>query len=388
MRILIALIIIFILVVDCYAQRNTYLEHALHKVESEYKVYDWKIMKSLYGLGRDDYISALTAMNKSHEYYRHMISTSFYMWGVNGYADNETSIFKEGHWIYPYLVEQIHDDRIGYNMIYPPGADAFGGEGDMGSTRGNFARQYAAVVWKLYVDLVLPKSDGDTPHIYYIPASKIQWEKDRLLEFYCHKFPGSKYCQTEWQSERTHNSVTLTTTLEKLKPRIVLTGTKLTYNGKALPFGGTRYEWAQVIGEQPRDPEQDGEYYVFDNIGVFLKMRSSDKTKVKMIDFSLNRAPTSPFGKERPGEGFHPLKLFQGYLEVDGVQIRQDATVREINKSLSRTGSLYNLNCIKGIGICLGSVMKNEVRITVGIDTDNREDGGMLYNISFSDGMD
>ena len=155
----------------------------------------WNYAKKLYGIDRKTYFYIISQKEKTPQYYRNFLKKQPFMWGVNDVGDSRSLIFKEGIWIYPYLVEQIGDAKKARQIIYPPGEDAFNQSGAILGTQGNFSRLYAQIIYRLYIDRQLPDSLMDIPVIAPLAEKDAEQEKNRLLKAYCQKFSASLYCK-------------------------------------------------------------------------------------------------------------------------------------------------------------------------------------------------
>jgi hypothetical protein len=85
---------------------------------------------------------------------------------------------------------------------------------------------------------------------------------------------------------------------------------------------------------------------------------------------------------EMPGNGISPVFLFQGDLEIDGVPIRPDSTVREINKKLK---NITPFHCMTGMNLCDTAIENNGVILYIFIGTDRRKYDGTIYSVEASD---
>jgi hypothetical protein len=84
-----------------------------------------------------------------------------------------------------------------------------------------------------------------------------------------------------------------------------------------------------------------------------------------------------------PGEDT-TLELFQGVLDLDGVEVYPDSTVREINRGLGKLGKIRQMHCISEINICSTAVVMGGRRIFIGVTTNDEKYNGVIYGLQIS----
>jgi hypothetical protein len=160
-------------------------------------------------------------------------------------------------------------------------------------------------------------------------------------------------------------------------PHISLKGVDITYNGAPLKMGETIEVWTAIIGEKPR-PRFEGETLFYDNLGIYATLRTNNEKMVSTIQFVLN--PKIDF---IPGEDT-TLKLFQGRLEIEGISISKETTVREINEALKKVGN-GEMHCQTGRNACSTTIVINDQRLYVAASVDDKKYDGVIYVLSFED---
>lgn len=137
---------------------------------------------------------------KAPNYYRNLIKNSLYFWQTNDDGDVQSRLFREGYWIYPYLVEQFQNTEKAHpTLFYPPNEDSFGNGRTMSESKGEFAQLYAAIIWQLYVKQQLPNNLHDYPQIHPLAVGQTFTVKVNALNNYCYQFSTSNYCQYEYK---------------------------------------------------------------------------------------------------------------------------------------------------------------------------------------------
>jgi hypothetical protein len=172
-------------------------------------------------------------------------------------------------------------------------------------------------------------------------------------------------------------------------PRIILKGTEITINGKPIKHGATLEEWIQVVGEKPRTSKMGG-VYIWDNLGFRVYDLHNDngtyeEGKIGAITIELNRVPIPPYWdndeNDKPGINIHSRSLFHGYLELDGVQIRADSTIRNVNTELKKIGKIrpFYISWRSSVGDTVA--IDANIRVSIILNTDNRRYNGVVYSI-------
>jgi hypothetical protein len=177
-------------------------------------------------------------------------------------------------------------------------------------------------------------------------------------------------------------------------PRIALKGVDITFNGRPLEMGAPIEAWTAVMGENPR-PWIRGNIFMdifyYDDLGVGIGMRSDNEKIPNRLTVILNRKPRDEYN---PNMGLVPgvsttRELFQGRLEIEGLVIHQDTTVREINKALRKAGHM-SMYCKQGINLCSTTILTGDrpedKRVQIYVDTDSRKYDGTIYGFDFHTG--
>jgi hypothetical protein len=166
-------------------------------------------------------------------------------------------------------------------------------------------------------------------------------------------------------------------------PHIALKGVDITFNGTPLKMGAPIEAWNAVIGETPR-PWFMGETFFYDKQGIAATLRSNNREMVATLQVYLNRRPTDgPLPYFVPGKST-PLELFQGYLEIEGMRVHAESTVRDISKALNKAGH-DPMRCRSGINLCSTTIVIEDKRIRLYTSTDSRKYDGTIYGLSFGD---
>ncbi|MDR2871990.1 MAG: hypothetical protein LBV45_05630 [Xanthomonadaceae bacterium] len=167
-------------------------------------------------------------------------------------------------------------------------------------------------------------------------------------------------------------------------PRLVFSGTEITYNGQPLRLGDTLEDWERVLGKADRTSHPMGGVYIWDDLGIRGYTRNSDKRRMKTLSVELNRNPQHAANDlySKPGEGISPSSLFNGYLEIDGAPLRRDSIVREYGGKFK---NILSFNCRSGISLCSTSIRQGDIYMYVYISIDERKRNSIIYTLSFSD---
>jgi hypothetical protein len=172
-------------------------------------------------------------------------------------------------------------------------------------------------------------------------------------------------------------------------PKIVLHGQEITFNGKPIKLGDSLENWEQFLGKHnrttfPETPDETGNTFYWTDSGIYGFMW---KKTMDTLAIRINRKPPDPYRIYQKNEEPIDPGMFQGYLEIDGIQIRSDSTVSEINESLKKRGrGRINLfRCMRGLRLCSMLVeIDSEIHMVIHIGTDGKKYNGTIYEVQFS----
>jgi hypothetical protein len=185
----------------------------------------------------------------------------------------------------------------------------------------------------------------------------------------------------------------------RAKPEIILkntpNGAELTYNGQLIKLGEmTMSDLEKILGKEYRFCDKWGDCWVWDELGVrayskwFKEEADRDKNITTTLSVITNQTPPlfssgSKFTDlELPGNGIHPKELFKGYLEIDGIRIRKNMTIKALNAQLKTIRPFY---CGQ-ISICSTSIGTGDMWMWIGIrrDTEGRRYNSLIYGVEFT----
>jgi hypothetical protein len=178
----------------------------------------------------------------------------------------------------------------------------------------------------------------------------------------------------------------------RAKPEIILkntpNGAELTYNGQLLKLDEmTLNDFEKILGKEHRT-SYGTDPFVWDKLGVraytrwFKEQADRDRSVIEALTVVTNQMSPLNHRKyqdfELPGNGVHPKKLFAGYLEIDGVEIRKDMTIKELNSKLK---TIRSFHCMK-ISLCGTSI--GNMLISIMRDTRGNRYNSLIYDVEFS----
>jgi hypothetical protein len=134
------------------------------------------------------------------------------------------------------------------------------------------------------------------------------------------------------------------------KPKVIVSGENITYNGKPLIIGATLREWESILGIPTRRYiKQPPSLLVWDNLGFHIF--AGEKNKVDQLKIYINKRPPDAYaglvthgadGKPvEPSIDYSPQKPFSGYLEIDGFGIDAKTEFWEIVKTANPKRNLH-----------------------------------------------
>ncbi|WP_043430569.1 DUF7738 domain-containing protein [Cystobacter fuscus] len=109
---------------------------------------------------------------------------------------------------------------------------------------------------------------------------------------------------------------------------LLVRGTSIQYNGRALPLPGSLTAWEQVFGKHSRMIDTSSNVYVWDEAGVYAIAPSSDEA---LQSFAVVlHSNTDPF---RGAPQYWPKSTFKGRLCVDGSDITPSSRIEDVNRT-------------------------------------------------------
>lgn len=103
------------LLIGCYSDKNDITNDNL----STNKQYPTNILEDVYGISEETYNTLLHAKEKNPSYYRNLINEEVYQW-YPPFGNPESEFYKQGKWIYPYLVEGLSEiNKNTQGVFYP-----------------------------------------------------------------------------------------------------------------------------------------------------------------------------------------------------------------------------------------------------------------------------
>jgi hypothetical protein len=177
-------------------------------------------------------------------------------------------------------------------------------------------------------------------------------------------------------------------------PEIILKNTKigaeLTYNGQLVKLGEmTINDLEKILGKENRLCNNSRGCWVWDNLGIRLYERSfkeqadRDKNIIDTLTVDINQMPPLNDREYRdyelPGHGIHPKEFFKGYLEIDGVRIHKNMTIKSLNAKLKTIKPFY---CGQ-ISICSTTISIGNMWIGIQRDTLGNKYNSLIYDMQF-----
>lgn len=208
---------------------------------------------------------------------------------------------------------------------------------------------------------------------------------------------GQNHLKSQWQQARQGIEEGYQDTFSKPRhiptnggPQILVAASKITFDGEPLQLQGDFGDWVEVLGPDyrswtPSDNVTRVGTYIWDDLGILVSLDWQGKQTVKGFEVSFTFKESSVADPENyvPGTGPFPSGTFPGYLEVGGVPIDAESTVREVNR---RADGALSLRCMRGLGICSSFIDGDEDGLVVDVEVDGRKENSIVYRLSLSRG--
>jgi hypothetical protein len=164
------------------------------------------------------------------------------------------------------------------------------------------------------------------------------------------------------------------------KPEVIVNGNDITIDGQPLRLGADAQEWVDVLGSGFRKHYRA---FIWDEKGLSALPYPNDENKVVALSVTLNFKQSSSQGEPaheelRSGGNHVPKEPFKGYLEINGLAVDAQSTIRETN--LRSNGEL-SIRCSKGINICSDSIGRGEDAPLLYFEVDGREEESVIYDV-------
>jgi hypothetical protein len=115
---------------------------------------------------------------------------------------------------------------------------------------------------------------------------------------------------------------------------LLISGTSIQYNGRALPLPSPLENWEQILGPHSRKVEVADDVYVWDQLGIY-SIAPTSSTALRSLAVQLNPPDRGPL--EAPK--YLPRSTFQGRLCVDGSDITPRSRIEDVNRN--KRGQLF-----------------------------------------------
>lgn len=102
--------LILILLNGCFSDQKT------QPIDNKSNIYN---IKEVYGISKTDYAVFSNLEEKKPSFYINMINDEVYQW-YSPFGNPESDLYKQGKWIYPYLIEKLSNTENKTQGIYYP----------------------------------------------------------------------------------------------------------------------------------------------------------------------------------------------------------------------------------------------------------------------------
>jgi hypothetical protein len=134
------------------------------------------------------------------------------------------------------------------------------------------------------------------------------------------------------------------------KPRIIIRGSKIFFNGTSLEFGHPLTSWKNILKRRPHCDTTGIEWCVWEDLGLEVYAGKEDNFAVSTVAIKL-RIPTHLFNETNtpypdgtpdntPRADWLARHPFTGYLEIDGFEVDKNTMFRELQSSIDPRQSL------------------------------------------------
>lgn len=197
---------------------------------------------------------------------------------------------------------------------------------------------------------------------------------------------GCDFARGQWSEAREGIREALTPPREikrGARPEVIINGNDITFDGKRLRLGADVQEWIDVLG--PNFRERLG-ILIWDDTGLLVTLHHQRKQEVRSLGVELNfKQLYSEYEPEyetyKPGVSNAPAHFFKGYLEINGLAIDAQSTIRETNR---RSNGELSIRCSKGINICNDDISVGTGAVVPYFEVDSRKEDSIIYGISVS----